>query len=920
MVMDKRKHLILVSHTHWDREWYLTFNQFRLRLLNVIDAAIDLAANPAWHSFMLDGQAAPLEDYLEVRPGREAALTAAIASGKLTVGPWYVLADEFLESAEGLVRNLLIGHRVAGKFGPVMRCGYVPDTFGHVWQLPQVLAGFNIKTCYLFRGYPPLFGNHEECKGLNDDTPLEFLWAAPDGTKALTLHHITGYGNAASISDGATAGDFKHMGALTRILMSVDRLAPRSKSSTLLLMNGTDHLLPDPNVPEVVEFFNADPELKDDFSLVQGSLVEYFDAIERDAATLPVLSGEMRGSAYTQVTPACLSSRMYLKQRNWDVSTDLERWAEGASLVAWYLGHDYPHDQLTLAWKLLLKNHPHDSICGCSIDRVHDDMETRFDEISDITGTIIDGALHVLARAVPVILSDGCIPLVVFNATAWNQSGPVSILVPVPVDANPMDHVLENANGVTETRVEKTIIADYRTLPDADRLYPALHARYKVLRVSFMARDVPGLGFKTWRLLHKPGSTVAGPAVPAGFALDNEHLSVSVHGDGTLSVVHKTTGKTWRDLAILEDAGDDGDEYDYAPPHDGQPLHSKGVPARLSRADTLACQAVHVATRMQLPASITPYRRRSSELVEQAIDMTVALHPGEPFVRITIELDNSVEDHRLRALFPTGLAVASASASDHFMVMERPVALPRDDGWYQPAQGLYHTDGFVDVSDGTHGLSVFTKGLPEYEMLPGMDNAIAITLFRSVGFLSRDGNPVARGHLGRPSGLNGPFLPTPGAQCKRRMRFELAVYPHAGTWDEALVCKHAMAFQVPFKCVAKTSQPYFYEPRPVVSPTKLFPSDAEGFITVAPESLVVSAVKRAEEGNGVVVRVYNPTRRSLHATMSFSFEISMASVVNLNEDFVESIMHEKTSFEMDVDPCRIVTVMVTPRRFTRPGS
>ncbi|MHA1372214.1 MAG: hypothetical protein ACTSRA_21145, partial [Promethearchaeota archaeon] len=239
----RKKLLIMVSHTHWDREWYLTFNQFRLRLLNLIDETLELSKNSRWNSFMLDGQTAILEDYLEIRPQRKDELENAISSGKIVVGPWYVLADEFLESAEGVIRNLLIGHEISSRFGSTMKVGYVPDTFGHIWQLPQILKGFGIHYCYLFRGYPPLFGGHDEYKNFNDDTPLEFYWRAPDGSKVLTLHHITGYGNAAGLSIDLN-NEFGFLPAVLKISSAIESLKERTSTDIFLLMNGSDHLFP----------------------------------------------------------------------------------------------------------------------------------------------------------------------------------------------------------------------------------------------------------------------------------------------------------------------------------------------------------------------------------------------------------------------------------------------------------------------------------------------------------------------------------------------------------------------------------------------------------------------------------------------------------------------------------------------------
>src|SRR5271157_129829 len=920
MTDDKKKQLFVISHTHWDREWYLSFNQFRLRLVNVIDKALELAKDERWNSFMLDGQTAPIEDYLEVKPDNATALRKAVEASKLLIGPWYVLADEFLESAEGLVRNLLIGHKIADKFGRVMKCGYVTDTFGHVWQLPQILSGFGIRSCYLFRGYPPLFGGHVECKGLNEDTPLEFFWRAPDGTRILTLHHITGYGNASNFSESATEGAYKNLGAVMKVLGAVERLEPRSAKPLFLIMNGSDHMFPDDNVPEIIDLINTDDEMAGNFSAKHATIEDYFAALDEMSYDLRELSGEMRGSAYTQVTPSCLSSRIYLKQASWRLSTELESYAEALNVVAWYHGAKYPQDQLTLAWKYLLKNHPHDSICGCSIDRVHGDMETRFAELGDMIDTLINGAMSFLWKALPQAPA-GTIALPVINVTNWSHTGPACVLLNLPStwQAKPLRVIDEQGNQVPECVI--TPIEDYRALPSASKLYPIFSGTVKLHEIEFLARDVPALGFKTWHIQPEGDAEIDVTASPTSDTSDailgNEFLSVAINHDGTITVLDKQTGKEWPDLLQFADAGDDGDEYDYSAPHENLVILSKDGMATISPVEASALKQtckMHVA--MTVPACITKERARSVELKTLDVNVVLTVYANEPFLRVTIDVANDVEDHRLQACFPTGLNVVMSSAADHFMVMNRTIDLPRDDGWFQPAQGLYHTDGFVDLSDATTGLAVLVKGLPEFEIVKNMNNAIAITLFRSVGWLSRDGMPFARGHLGRPSGLNGPFLPTPDAQCKREMHFELAVMPHAGTWQDAKLWKHMKGFQVPLKVMVHGVRNHFYEPPLAAAKIKSLDFTTEGMISVVPDDLVLSALIKAETSNGIILRLFNPSGEDVQGTISLSFDPASVSIVNLNEEFIEAVMYSDRQFEFSIKPNQIMTFLVSPQRTT----
>lgn len=178
----------VVSHTHWDREWYLAFQRFRFRLVELIDHLLALLeADPDYRSFMLDGQMIVLEDYLEIRPEREAQIRRYVQEGRLLIGPWYILPDEFLVSPEATVRNLLVGGQVCRRFGPRMGIGYIPDPFGHVGQMPQILRGIGIDVACLWRGV--------------GEQPTELCWRAPDGSEVLLLHLRDSYSNGGWLPD-----------------------------------------------------------------------------------------------------------------------------------------------------------------------------------------------------------------------------------------------------------------------------------------------------------------------------------------------------------------------------------------------------------------------------------------------------------------------------------------------------------------------------------------------------------------------------------------------------------------------------------------------------------------------------------------------------------------------------------------------
>jgi mannosylglycerate hydrolase len=352
--MARKYTVIVVPETHWDREWYATFQQFRMRLVRLTDKLLGiLDADPNYKSFTFDGQTVVIEDYLEIRPENRRRIAAYAKQGRLLLGPWYVLPDEFLVSGEALVRNLMVGHAIASEFGRVMKAGYIPDPFGHIAQLPQILAGFGIGSALFMRGLG------EQGEKLRN----EFWWHAPDGTRVLAVHLLSGYCNFSDWGYERTpSGRSLNLDlAVTRARREVDRHGPKAATRYILANNGCDHVEPQPELPAIIEHVNR---TLDDAEFVHGSYEDFVAAVLAEQPELGSLTGELHEGKYHPVLSGTFSARMYLKQANERTQTLLERWAEPVSALAWLWGKPYDAAFLWHAWKLCLKNHPHDSICG----------------------------------------------------------------------------------------------------------------------------------------------------------------------------------------------------------------------------------------------------------------------------------------------------------------------------------------------------------------------------------------------------------------------------------------------------------------------------------------------------------------------------------------------------------------------------
>ena len=397
----------IVPHTHWDREWYRSFQSFRMRLVDLVDALLDRRDDDAGNAhFMIDGQMAVIDDYLAIRPHEADRIRRLAGAGRLSLGPWYILMDEFLVSGETMVRDMQMGLDRAASFGGAMELGYLPDMFGHIAQMPQILRGFGFGEAVVWRGIPA-----------SVDAPA-FRWRAPDGSEVLAEYLADGYSNGAVLP-----GDAKEL--VARIADWADQHEPRA-GDPLLWMNGTDHLMPQAALGRLVAEADA---ISDEWDLRVCSLAEHV-AARRAAVTataegiegLPLVVGEMRSGARTNVLMGVTSNRMDVRQRAARAEVGLERRAE----PLWGLfgpAADWPQALLDEAWGLVVRNCAHDSICACSVDPVVDAVIHRYDEAIDVADGLAGRALKSIGAAA------GGSGAVVVNPVARRRTGVVDLLL-----------------------------------------------------------------------------------------------------------------------------------------------------------------------------------------------------------------------------------------------------------------------------------------------------------------------------------------------------------------------------------------------------------------------------------------------------------------------------------------------------------
>jgi alpha-mannosidase len=870
----ERWRLILVPHTHWDREWYFPYQRYRTRLIGFFDLLLEiLERDPEYRHFMLDGHTILIEDYLEVRPDRRALIERYVREGRLAAGPWYVIPDESLPSGEALVRNLLRGHRVAQELGGVMPVGYLPDPFGQIAHLPAILAGFGIERCVFWRG--------------TDDSlkTTEFFWETADGSQVLVKHISGGYGIGGPfpVEPEAFYDKIEEVRA---------RLQPRASVRTLLVMWGSDHVPPQAELSGLVRATNARLA---DAEIVHGSLPQVFEEVEahiRGRKDVVRRRGEFRSGQHAHLLPGVLSARVWIKQRTFDCEQILTRWAEPltlwSDLLRRRLGENWhepppppgptsPHPKeaqseaglLDRAWRLLLENQPHDSICGCSVDQTHDEMRPRFDQCEQVGEDLT-------VQAMRRIGSQGQAERVMaFNPLPGPRTDYVTATVPALPGNVPVALVDDRKRRVPCQVVE-------REGAERDRV-----------TIGFVATDVPGFGYQSYEIEHASASKATARAA-RGLAIENEFFKVTVdRATGALNVLDKKTGTRVRGLNRLVDGGDRGDEYNYCAPDPDAVVDRPATPAEVRLIESgPARQTLEIAMTFRLPGQLTPERKRARRTLPCPVRVLVSLSPGVARIDVRTEVENNAEDHRLRAHFPSGVQTDVSHGEQHFGVVTRPIALPKADRtWSEEPVGTHPQKTFVDVNDGKRGLLIANRGLQEYEALDMRGGVtIAVTLLRSVGWLSRMDFPSRKGHAGPP-------LATPGAQLIGKHVFEYSIIPHAGGWQRAYAEAHR--FATPMRTRWNRSG------------TGQLPASAS-LLELAGDGLAVTALKRAEDGDGAIVRLYNVLDKKTSGRARLAEAWTRAEVADMREDMLSAADLASGAARLDLRPNQIVTLRFAP--------
>ena len=837
----------VISHTHWDREWYQTFQGYRARLVGLLDELIPfMEQNPAFAYYHLDGQTIVLDDYLEIRPENRERLQRLVRAGRIIPGPWYVMPDEFLVSGEALIRNLQMGFAQCRAWGvEPMKSGYIVDIFGHNSQMPQVLQGFGIPSAVAFRGVS------------SAEASAEFVWEGADGSEVMfyRLPDRTAYSNffydvrLAQLSEDR----FDLDRGCADLLKLVESEKARSNTGVLLVMDGVDHLEILPELPLLLERARkALPEA----TIVHGRLEDYHWDNQERRGLVPRHKGELRvprqATGLNELLANVLSSRIHLKQQNVRCQSMLERLAEPWAVCAEAVGRREIPEYFQLAWKYLVQNHPHDSICGCSIDQVHKDMLYRFDQSLQIGARIAAESLDAIHAALKAP-GEGELLVSVFNPSPFPRRG---VFVDVEFPGRfPEALTLTQRDGTpvpfqpVSTQERLKLLRPFRNMPSGSP---------RAAITLFADVTVPSLGYLT--LVYKPcaiernpaavGSMRKGPAV-----LENDLIRLAFQADGTVTLTERATGERYDGLNMFEDGGETGDGWRYIPPvNDRIVTCFSNVSIAITADGPFAATAV-VTGVLTVPAGLSEDQRgRRAQTVPLCISSTFTIRHGSRRVDVRTVIDNNARDHVLRVLFPARVSSHESFADSMFDIVRRDIRLPSSQGFAEPWQANRPLWSFVGTSDAHRGLAVLSKGLHEGGVREDESRAVFLTLLRCYG------KTVFT-------------LGEEGGQMQGRQVVDYAFMPVHDGEIQALLAE-GDSFQNPVMCCNSLD---VYKKRYAG-----ILDDTMSFLAIGDPRVVLSSLRRNARGD-LVLRVFNPTADVVATEVRFGFPVSSASETDLDE-------------------------------------
>lgn len=901
----KRK-VHVVPHSHWDREWYFTTSRSKVYLMRDLKDVLDtLESNPDFKYFMVDAQGSLLDDYIKWMPQDKDRITKLVKEKKLVIGPWYTQTDQLVISGESIVRNMYYGMKRCETFGGYMNVGYVPDSFGQSGNMPQIYKEFGIEDTLFWRGVSDDMVNH-----------TDYNWRGDDGSVVFTTQIPFGYYIGGNIpEDPKQSEEFWQKECF-------EKAGGRSATKHIYFPNGFDQAPIRTNLPEIIKERNEkDPENEYVISCIE----DYIKDVKSENPELEEVSGELVIAKHMRIHKSIFSSRSDLKVMNTQIQNYVTNVMEPLLTLSYNLGNDYPHEAVGEIWKLLFENAAHDSIGSCISDTANEDVYVRYKQARDIAVNLVELHSRLIATSVK---NDAEMTFTLINTLPQKRNDTVVVKTYIP--GGNFAILDEKGNKVDYTVIESRDLTDY-VLSQTIKLDPSrkFYVPSQVLEatIAIKTSDVPAFGYVQYTLDTKGNSA---KNLEKKNTLENEFYAINVEEDGSLTITDKENNVTYKNQGVLVENGDDGDSFNYSPPRKDLEVFSNKSECSVEVSGSDIYDQAVIKFNMVVPKDLEE-RAEGKVSVNLPITMTVALRKDSKVIDFNVHVDNKGLSHRLCVLFDSQIVSSFNYADEQFGSIKRPNYYEKEmklymasaenktekkagvqelanwandqSTWQEPPISIEPTQSYVSLTDGKQGIAVIPQGVREYEVLD--NHMIRLTLFRTYGFMGKE-NLIYR--PGRASGER--IIETPAAQLLKEMDFAFGFTTYASDINEANVDTLAKAYNTNIEVYTYAE---FLNGRLIFSQREIEGTKESRYSLFETENkLVVSAMKKAEDNDGYIIRLFNgKNHENISDTIKFNFDVKEAYYTNLREEKTEDIKVENNTINVkELSHCKFVTICV----------
>ncbi|WEV39632.1 alpha-mannosidase [Lactobacillus sp. ESL0684] len=882
------KQVYIVPHTHWDREWFFSAAKAKVYLLKDLKDVINLLENNEdYKCFLLDGQASLIVDYLHWRPQDMDRVKKLVQTNKLNIGPWYTQTDQYLVSGESIVNNLLIGMQKSERLGGYLNVAYVPDSFGQESSMPQIYQDLGITDAVLYRGF-----------STDNVKKSEFIWQGEDGSK------INVYRMAAGYFVGGVIDETKLKEIMEREPFKI--IPEQATTNNLLLPNGSDMAPIRFDLPSFVDKLNKSNS-KYQFKI--STIMDYINAVKADDPNLVVLSGEQDCGRDMRVHKSIYSSRADIKKYNTKLQYYLSNIMEPLLVMGDYFDLEYPRAAVQDIWKKMFENAAHDSMGNCVSDAVNEDIKLRYKQVADIATGLVDITLRQIATKISN--NDNPITLTVFNTLPFVRNDVVNKTLYSPSrnfklqanDGSEISYEVNSIKDVTELILGSTIQLD----PGREIYYPK---KVYEINIDLYLTNIPAFGYRQCYLLPLEDSILGLNKPKKDSVIENDFYKIKANQDGSLDILDKLNNYNYRNQAIIEENGDDGDSYNYSPPEDDLVIYSTEQENRIRTYSNKLRSKIIICFDFKVPSNLQKRAKKITD-VSMPVKLEVSLNQSSKIINFKIDIDNRwAKSHRLCVNFDSQIMTKVSIADIQFGSIKRPLVKERElaewskspDNWQERPISINTMQSFVALSQKTRCMGVVSNGVREYECV-GIDNrVIRLTIFRTYGMLGK------RDLLYRPGRASGDeTVPTPAAQLNKKLSFDFALILEQTEYDQTDLANIVKEFETPLLVYeyaeflnGRLTFPFNPVSRSYEQEFSLFKTDG---------NLTISTIEKSQQGAGYIVRLYNPLFHVVTDRMIFAKHPKLVQLVNLKGNKIKDLTIKANIVEIpQIEHAKFVTI------------